>query len=84
MRDLIISKFLDPACTLHPSYHIWLPEATTEASSTVDTLKVKSSFLSPGRRIHNSFHFPSSTPFAWSSSIMVPMPKMKQACFDAP
>lgn len=29
--------------------------------------------------------FPSSTPlFVWSSSMMVPMPTMKQACFDVP
>lgn len=85
MTCLIISMLLDPACTLHPSYCICLPEARTEASSTVNTLTRKSSFLSPERRIHNSFCFPSSTPlFVWSSSTMVPMPTMKQACFDVP
>lgn len=45
MRCLIISMLLDPACTLHPSYCICLSEARTEASSTVNTLTRKSSFL---------------------------------------
>lgn len=80
-----LAVFLDPACTLHPSYCICLPEARTEASSTVDVLKGKSSFLAPGSRIHNSFCFcPSTRLFSWSSSVIVPMPTMKQACFDAP
>lgn len=79
-----LALFLDPACMLHPSHRIVLPEDRTEASATVNVLKKKSSCLAPESRIHNSFCFCSSTwLFSWSSSMIVAMPTRKQACFSS-
>jgi len=52
-----LALFLDPACTLHPPYCIYLPKARMEASPAVDVSKGKSSFIAPGSRIHNSILF---------------------------